>query len=136
MSVGVPEAIAPAARTLWALPAVRPDPETLAAAAAETLDRLRRQADLRHQDQRLLALPEHLLDGAQVHLGLAAAGHAVKQERAEPTLPQGGLQLRPHILLVRVQLDAPGLDDFRLRGQVVGRVHRLDAAHDAAGHAP
>ena len=37
----------------------------LAAAAAKTLDRLRRQADFRHHHQRFLALPHHLLDGAR-----------------------------------------------------------------------
>ena len=52
----------------------------LAAAAAKALDRLRRQADFRHQHQRLLALPHHFLDGAQINLRLAAAGDAVQQE--------------------------------------------------------
>ena len=36
----------------------------LAAAAAEMRDGLRRQADLRHQHQRLLVLAHHLLNGA------------------------------------------------------------------------
>ena len=39
---------------------------TCAAPAAEPLDRLRRQADLGHQDDRLLALADDLLDGPEV----------------------------------------------------------------------
>ena len=61
----------------------------VAAAAAEALDRLRRQADLRHQHQRFLALPDHFLDGPQIDLGLAAAGDAVQQERLKAALAQG-----------------------------------------------
>ena len=47
----------------------------------EARDELRRQRDLRHQDQRLLAACDHVGNRAQVHLGLAAAGHAVQHER-------------------------------------------------------
>jgi hypothetical protein len=105
----------------------------LPAAPAERLDRLRGQADLGDQDQRLLALPDDLLDGAQVELGLAAAGHAIEEERAETALAQGRLQLRPGLLLVRVQLDVGGARDLGLRGQGAGGIDRLDAADDAAG---
>ena len=48
---------------------------------AEPLDRLRRQADLRHQHDRLPAEVDHLLDRLDVDLGLAAAGDAVDQDR-------------------------------------------------------
>ena len=50
----------------------------------EAPDELRRERDLGDQHQRLLAAAHHLGDGAQVHLGLAAAGHAVQQERRVP----------------------------------------------------
>ncbi len=42
---------------------------------------LRRQADLRYQQQRLFALRQYLLDQCQINLGLAAAGNAIEQER-------------------------------------------------------
>ena len=48
---------------------------------AEPVDRLRREADLRHQHDRLAAEVDHLLDRLDVDLGLAAAGHAVDQQR-------------------------------------------------------
>jgi hypothetical protein len=44
---------------------------------------LRREADLGHQEERLAALAQDFGDEVQVDLGLAAAGHAVKQDRAE-----------------------------------------------------
>ena len=67
----------------------------IAAAAAEPLHRLRSQADLRHQDQRLLPLLDGLLDGAEVDFRLAAAGDAVQQESVETGLPQRLLDGRP-----------------------------------------
>ncbi len=48
----------------------------------ETLDRLRREADLRHQHDRLAAVAHDLLDRLDVDLRLAAARDAVDQERA------------------------------------------------------
>ena len=50
---------------------------------AEPADRLRRQADLGYQHDRLPAPRHDFLDRRQVHLGLAAAGDAVDQERGE-----------------------------------------------------
>jgi hypothetical protein len=44
---------------------------------------LGREADLWHQHQRLPAALEHPRDEVEVDLGLAAAGHAVKEERLE-----------------------------------------------------
>ena len=74
----------------------------LAAAAAEALDGLRRQADLRHQHQRLLALAHHFLDGPQVDLRLAAAGDAVQQERAgSRPARSAGSSGRPRPQLIR-----------------------------------
>ena len=54
---------------------------TRAETAAKPLDRLRREADLRHQHDRLAAEMDHLLDRLDVDLGLAAAGHAVNEYR-------------------------------------------------------
>ena len=54
----------------------------LAEPRAEPLDRLRREADFRHQHDRLPAEMDHLLNRLDVDLGLAAAGHAVDQNRA------------------------------------------------------
>ena len=50
-------------------------------ARRETGNQLRRQRDLRHQHQRLLAALHDGVDRAQVDLGLAAARDAVQQER-------------------------------------------------------
>jgi hypothetical protein len=54
-----------------------------AEAFAQAPHGLRRQADLRHQQQRLPALRQRLRDQRQVHLGLAAAGDAVEHEWLE-----------------------------------------------------
>ncbi len=50
----------------------------LAEASAKALLGLRRQADLGHEHDRLPAIGDHFLDGADVNLGLAAAGDAVQ----------------------------------------------------------
>jgi hypothetical protein len=44
---------------------------------------LRREGDFRHQHQRLAAAGQYFGDGAQIDLGLAAAGHAMQQEGLE-----------------------------------------------------
>ena len=44
---------------------------------------LRGEADLGNQHQRLAAALQHACDESQVHLGFAASGHTVKQERPE-----------------------------------------------------
>ena len=54
-----------------------------AVAPPEARQGLRRQGDLGHQHQYLAAAAEHIGDGAQVDLGLAAAGNAFKQVRRE-----------------------------------------------------
>jgi hypothetical protein len=51
-------------------------------ARAEAADELWRQADLRHQHQPLAAAFQRPCDGVQIHLGLAAAGHALQEEDA------------------------------------------------------
>ena len=57
--------------------------DAAAETAAKALDQLRRQGDFRHQHQRLAAGCDGGGDDPQVHLGFAAAGHAVEQVRAE-----------------------------------------------------
>ena len=46
-------------------------------------EELRRQVDLGHQHQYLATLREHSRRGRQIDVGLAAAGHAMQQERRE-----------------------------------------------------
>ena len=61
-------------------------------AFAKTRQQLRRQADLRAQHQRAAALCQHGVDQPQIHLGLAAAGHAIQQKAAiaaQPVLQSG-----------------------------------------------
>ncbi|CAM5620981.1 hypothetical protein RLIN73S_07444 [Rhodanobacter lindaniclasticus] len=60
---------------------------------------LQRQANLRHQQQRLPALRQHLLDQRQVDLGLAAAGDAVEQERLVAAKSGGDGGDRPALLV-------------------------------------
>ena len=51
-----------------------------AEAGLETLDRLGREGDFGHQDDRPFALLESVSDGLEVHLGLAAAGDTVQKK--------------------------------------------------------
>jgi hypothetical protein len=62
---------------------------------------LRRQGDLGHQHQGLAAAREHGIDGAQIDLGLAAAGDAVQQHDVEAGSGENGGDRR---LLCRHQL--------------------------------
>jgi hypothetical protein len=69
-----------------------------AEAAPEALHQLRRQGDLRHQNQRLAAGGDGRGNDAQVHLGLAAAGDAVQQVRGK--LPREARGVHHHRLRV------------------------------------
>ena len=51
-------------------------------ARAEMLDRLRRERDFRHEDERAFSRARAPGDGLQIDLGLAAAGDAVEQHHA------------------------------------------------------
>src|SRR5262249_51184237 len=83
----------------------------------------------RHQDQRLLALADDLVDRLEVDLRLAAAGDAVQQERLEAALLQRRLEQGPDPALVLVEGDRTGR-----RGDLLGRVGKaIDAAGGAAG---
>ena len=49
-----------------------------AEAAAKSFDGLRSKADFRNQHERFFSLANHFLDGLEIDLGFAAAGHAVQ----------------------------------------------------------
>ena len=60
-------------------------------ARLEALDRLRRERDFRHEQNRAEPAFEHALDGLEVDLRLSAAGHTVEQDwfRNMSRLPGG-----------------------------------------------
>ena len=71
---------------------------------AKPLPGLRREADLRHQHDRLPAEPNHFFNGADVDFRFATAGHAVNEQCLVPP----GVQRREYRierrLLVSVQM--------------------------------
>src|SRR5262249_25143015 len=78
----------------------------VAATTVETCDGLRRQRDFGNEDYRFLPLLHRLLDGAQINLGLAAAGDAMEEKRFEAAFGvECGAHLFPDTLLVGVQND-------------------------------
>ena len=81
----------------------------LAEAKPKPLDRLRRETDLRHQDNRLTPVADHLRDGLKINLGLAAAGHAVDEDRLVLLGSDGGEDDVEGLLLIRIhrQLGLP-----------------------------
>ena len=100
---------------------------------AKPADRLRRQADLRHQHDRLAAPRHHLLDGREVDLGLAAARDSVDQERSEAigrqSRSQGGHR---RFLLARQDQSWKACRDIRPPGRSISIVSSAlsDPAHD------
>ncbi len=60
--------------------AVQADQIHVGEAAAEIIFQLRRQIDLRHQQQHLPAALQYAMHQMHIHFGLAAAGDAVQQE--------------------------------------------------------
>jgi hypothetical protein len=97
-----------------------------AEAGAEARQHLRRQADLRHQHQRLAATRQAVGDRLEVDLGLAAAGDAIQQQRREAVPGRGSLDRIDRGLLLGI-----GHERVRAgrRGKQVGR------DRDAFGHA-
>ena len=94
----------------------------LAKARAEPHDHLRRQRDFRHEHDGRLAQLGRVAHGADEHLRLAAARHAVEQKRALPRRHRGQERIEHVLLLVR---------ELRvLRGQALHRAVR--AAHHLA----
>ncbi len=91
---------------------------------AHARDELRRQVDLGHQHQHLAAAREHRRRCGQVHVGLAAAGDAVQQERRERAV-----RLRDFIHRATLRV----VERVRSAGRVSVRGRR---AHDEALLAP
>ena len=90
--------------------------DAVAEARGEARERLRRERDLRDEHDRAAATRERLLAGAQVDLGLAAAGRAVEQEVAAASVER--------------------LDDPRARGPLrLRRLGRRARRHRAATRA-
>src|SRR5262249_11526692 len=61
--------------------------------------------DLRHQDQGLLALADHFLDGPQIDFRLPAPGYPVQEKRVKPAVSDGRLERPTGLELVTVELD-------------------------------
>ena len=95
------------------------------------------QADLRDHDQRLAASRKNSGNEVQVHLGLAAAGYTVQQERAEAASrarhPIQGARLSRVEQMVRHEACRPrrGSGLKRLARQ---RLHRAQARRQRADH--
>ena len=90
-------------------------------ARAEPAHHLRREGDLRHEDDRALARLERLGHHGQVHLGLAAAGDAVQKKRALAP-PKGGEHGIQRLALIRRPFR--GLRARRVR-LAIGRAEHL-----------
>jgi hypothetical protein len=90
---------------------------------------LRRQADFRHQQQRLLAARQHLFDQRQVDLGLAAASDTVQQKRLVLAEARAHLRHRLRLLVAEYRRAGGGARWHR---------PRLFTAHDQSrrGQAP
>ena len=96
------------------------------------LDHLRRQRDLRHEQNRALPRRERLRDQVQVDERLATAGHAEEQRRLRVRCAQQLLQAVKHLLLRRRQ----HRDRLRLPG-VMHRTAKIGLGvnvHDALLH--
>ncbi len=91
---------------------------------------LRRQADLRHQQDRRPAGGEHVLHGRQVHRRLARAGDAEQQRDREPLLFDPFANLFESRRLRRVEREVERGLAFKTRN---GKLRRLfEDVHDAA----
>src|SRR5262249_222159 len=88
-------------------------------AGADPADRLRREGDLRNEDDRTETALERRLAGLEVHLGLARPGGAVEQNRAPRPRVEAGDDLPDRGLLLRRQLLGRALAGKRL--PLVGR---------------
>ncbi len=112
------------------------DRDALAEALPERAGQRRREANLGHQDQRGPARLADIARQPEVDLGLAAAGHAMKQRGSEPPLRGNATQC-----LVRRRLlggQRPALSRFALGvGRQRGRVERIAVGgFTADGHQP
>ena len=108
------------------------DGNRVAEIGGKCLDHLRRQRDLRHEQDRALPRCERLRDQVQVDKRLAAAGHAEEQRRLRIRRAQQCLQAGKHLLLRRRQRR----DRLRLAG-IVHRAAKIGLGvntHDALLH--
>ena len=92
----------------------------------EPLDRLRRQADLRHQHNRLPPVIHHLPDRLHVDLRLAAAGHSVEQDGLVSARAEGVEDRSQGFLLI-------GIENVRFFRAVAGSAAAGLAAAGSAG---
>ncbi|MEH3055219.1 MAG: hypothetical protein PGN13_14665 [Patulibacter minatonensis] len=105
--------------------------DDIAEALLEAVHDLRGESDLGHEHEHGAAGLERRARGAQVHLGLAAAGHAVQQERPAPALARaldprqcGELLLGGRRLLRRARTDGVA----RRAPSLVGRLDHDEPA--------
>ena len=104
-----------------------------AQAVAQATHGLRGQSDLRHQQQGLLALGEHLFDQREIHLGLAAAGDAIEQEWLEA--PQRFADSLDRLLLLFAQRRSFG-DTRRFGGLGLGAFDQAGLVKSSGRIAP
>jgi hypothetical protein len=118
-----PSALAQALRELR-VPFRRSHAETL----AEAIEHLRRERDLRHQDQRLPALPDRFRHRFEIDRGLAGTGDAVEQRCGIAPGRDGGAQGINRRSLRRRQIGPREIGIGRGRDRI-GRQHqRLERA--------
>ncbi len=80
-------------------------------AGAKPADRLGREADFRHEHDRLPTIRNDLANRLDVDFGLAAAGHAVQQNRLVPACPQGGVDFVERVFLLFIEHEIALGDD-------------------------
>jgi hypothetical protein len=99
---------------------------------AERVERLRRERDLGHEDERLPPLADRGERGVHVDRGLPASGHAVEEEGTERALLKRPLDLveRRHLVLVQLRSRRRGR---RVPSELVGGRLRGRAALERGG---
>jgi hypothetical protein len=102
-------------------------------ALAVALQGLRREADFRHQHQRLFATRQAGIDGAQVDLGLAATGDPVQQPGLEPAERADDLRHRRGLVGVRLR---QGARRRRRGGRRGRRLHPVASLQGTPGGTP
>ena len=94
---------------------------------AESRERLRRQSDLRHEHERLPPAREAIGDRLQIDLGLAAAGDAFEQHRAETVVRDDRLDRGALFVVERRPGRAAACDARGLRPERFGQAFRSTA---------
>ena len=103
--------------------------------AAQPRDGLRRQRHLGHKVDRAAASRQHLLDGAEIHLGLARACDAMQQVHGKFPFLNAPRHRRNYGRLLVVELRWQTRDDLAAR-PVVGIAHALDVTRLLEYEAP